>query len=68
MKRHPMRDSFVGYSDADGYGSDGFRITPETYIRRQAGYFVLIPVQNQQAGEDLIRRIHASPDNSSEAL
>ena len=62
MSRRDVRDPVVVYTNIDGFRDTAFSVIPSTVVRIGAGHYVLFPVLNEQAGDELIKRLR---DNSA---
>lgn len=60
--RRDTRDPMVVYTASDGYRDTGFAVVPAGgVVRIGAGHYVLVPVLNEQAGDELIKRLRDQP-------
>lgn len=63
MSRRDVRDAIVVQVDKDGFVSNGFTVIPVTNFSRVGrGHYVLVPVLNEQAGDDLVEELKRRAD------
>lgn len=54
MSRRDVRDPFVAYCAMAGFRGTGFTVVPSNTVLLGAGHYVMVPVLNEQAGDELI--------------
>jgi Na+/pantothenate symporter len=57
MSRRDVRDPFVAYNAIGGFRGTGFTVVPQNTVLLGAGFYVMVPVLNEQAGDALVDEI-----------
>jgi hypothetical protein len=54
VSRRDVRDSFVAYNATAGFRGTGFTVVPSSTVLLGSGFYVLVPVLNEQAGDEMV--------------
>ena len=57
MSRRDVRDAVPVYCATSGFRNTGFTVVPSSTILLGTGFYVLVPVLNEQEGDALVARI-----------
>lgn len=57
MSRRDVRDPFVVYCATAGFRNTGFTVVPSNTTLLGTGFYVMVPVLNEQAGDTMVAEI-----------
>lgn len=57
MSRRDVRDACVVYSAISGFRGTGFTVVPSNTVLLGSGFYVLVPVLNEQAGDAMLAEL-----------